>query len=111
LSLSGPPINPTTQSAPGLFWFVTSSCNGSKPPSINPFDHYLKRKRHDKTFYFNPTDYIEIERIITSLKNKRSCGPDGINSQFFKAIKVEVSEGIAIIINKSLATGVVPDFL
>jgi hypothetical protein len=24
-----PPINPTMQSAPGLFWFLTSSCNGS----------------------------------------------------------------------------------
>ena len=29
LSLSGPPINPTMQSAPGLFWFLTPSCNGS----------------------------------------------------------------------------------
>ena len=24
-----PPINPTMQNAPGLFWFLTSSCNGS----------------------------------------------------------------------------------
>ena len=51
------------------------------PPSINTFDYYLKRKSHDKTFYFNPTDHIEIERIITCLKNKRSCGHDGISSQ------------------------------
>ena len=80
-------------------------------PSINTFDHYLKGKSYDKTFYFNPTDHIEIEQIITSLKNKRSCGHDGISSQFLKDIKVEVSEGIAIVINKSLATGVVPGIL
>ena len=24
-----PPINPTMQSMPGLFWYLTSSCNGS----------------------------------------------------------------------------------
>ena len=29
LSLSGPLINPTMQSTPGLFWSLTSSCNGS----------------------------------------------------------------------------------
>jgi hypothetical protein len=81
------------------------------PPPVHTFDQYLKCKRHDKTFFFSPTDHIEIERIITSLKNKRSCGHDGISSQFLKAVKAEISEGIAIVINKSLETGVVPDIL
>ena len=81
------------------------------PPPTHTFDTYLKTKRYHKTLFFNPTDYIEIERIIASLKSKRSFGHDNISSQFIKSIKLEVSQGIAIVINKSMESGIVPDIL
>ncbi len=63
------------------------------------------------SFYFNPTDHDEIIKIITSLKCKKSSGHDGITTSFIKQIKEHISLPISIIVNKSIATGKVPDVL
>ncbi len=71
----------------------------------------MKNKRYDMSFYFNPTDPDEIHKIITFLKGKKSSGHDGITTSFIKQIKEHNSLPISIIVNKSIATGKVPDVL
>ncbi len=73
------------------------------PPPINNYKEYLKNKRYDMSFYFNPTDPDEIYKIITFLKGKKSSGHDGITTSFIKQIKEHISLPISIIVNKSIA--------
>ena len=63
----------------------------------------------DKTLFLSPTDLLEIESIIASLKCKKSSGHDNISSQFMKQIKHNVSKPIANIINKYMENGIVPN--
>ena len=83
----------------------------SLPPPTKTFDNFMKNNRYDKTLFLSPTDYLEIESIITSLKSKKSSGHDNISSQFIKQIKRNVSKAIAIIINISMEFGIVPNML
>ena len=55
-----------------------------------------------------PTDPIEIARIITSLKPKNSSGHDGISSKLLKCLNPSISNVVCTIINKSLESGTVP---
>jgi hypothetical protein len=63
------------------------------------------------SLFFSPTDPNEIDRIIKSLKSKKSSGPDKISSFFFKQIGPSIAYPLSIIINKSLVNGVIPDNL
>ena len=45
------------------------------PNARKSFDQYLQ-SRTMKSIFFAPTDPVEIARLITSLKNKKSCGHD-----------------------------------
>ena len=59
--------------------------------SNKPFSHYLKSKYFNKSFFMEPTDPIEISRIITSLKPKNSSGHDGISSKLLKCLNPSIS--------------------
>jgi hypothetical protein len=80
------------------------------PPAQKPYHFYLK-ERVTKSIFLEPTDPNEIFRIITSLKNKKSCGHDNMSSSFFKDISNQVSLPISILINKSLELGIVPEVM
>jgi hypothetical protein len=51
----------------------------------------------------------EILKIIKSLKPKKSCTDDDINSIILKKIAEHISEPISCLVNKYITTGVVPD--
>ena len=57
----------------------------------------------------NPTDANEIKQIIWSLQPKKSSGHDNLSPHLFKLLAEQISLPIAILINKSLSEGIVPD--
>ena len=57
------------------------------------------------------TDVKEIINIATDLKNKISCGPDGIPTTIMKASIVNIAHPLTAIINNSIQTGCFLDSL
>ena len=53
----------------------------------------------------------EIEKIITQLKNKNSCGYDEVTTQILKTLSPYIVSPLTYIRNKMLATGTFPDRL
>ena len=80
------------------------------PPPSKHFDYYLAES-NPKSIYFNPTDHNEILNILHNMKAKKSCGHDKLNTHFLKQIKFEISAPLAILINRSMKEGIVPDTL
>ena len=61
-----------------------------------------------QTLFLNPVTENEIINIISSLKNTKSKGHDGISSNLLKLIHKEISKPLAHVINLSFQTGKVP---
>ena len=80
------------------------------PTAQKPYDQHLKN-RIPNSIFFAPTDPYEILNIITTLKNKKSCGHDNISTSFLKDIGKQVCNPISILVNKSLELGLVPDIM
>ena len=66
---------------------------------------------YPQSMFFEPVIADDIEKIIVSIKSKKSSGHDGLNSIFIKQISQSISLPLSIIINKSLESGSVPDQL
>jgi hypothetical protein len=81
------------------------------PIAMNSALHYLNLERtsNTKSLFMNPTNPHEIQNILKSLKPKKSCGYDNINTFFLKQICNDIANPISILINKSLVDGIVPD--
>ena len=83
----------------------------SKIPDPNStFDSHLKEPSNE-TLFVNPTNAVEIQKILQSMKPKRSFGHDGVNSWLLKKLSNSISLPISVAINKSIENGVVPDHL
>ena len=80
------------------------------PDPTFPHHHYM-RNRNPINMFMAPTDPQEIITCIDSLKRKHSSGNDNITSALLKDIKYDISSPLAILINKSLETGEVPELL
>jgi len=78
------------------------------PISNKSCSEYLTANPNPNSLFFTPTCPDEILKIINSLKTKKSTGHDGINTTLIKKIKKSLSGPLAIIVNKSLETGEVP---
>ncbi len=81
------------------------------PPPVRTFKNFMGEKRYNQSLFLTPTDQNEVDLIITSMKNKKSSGHDNISSHLLNMIKLNVTKPIAIIINKSIENGCVPDSL
>jgi len=55
-----------------------------------------------------PTTGFEVEKIISSLKNSKSPGPDNIAPKIIKIIAEIVAEPLSFIYNMSFVKGIVP---
>ena len=71
------------------------------------FNAYIT-KRILTSFTFTLINQEEVERSISSLKAKTSCGIDGISVILLKFLSPALTKPLAIIINQSLATGIFP---
>ena len=70
--------------------------------------NYLKGNFQNSLFLF-PTTPGDIIAIISSFKSKASSGHDGVSSKLVKDLKYALSFPLSIIINNSLAMGLVPN--
>lgn len=83
----------------------------SIPKSKQRAGVYLGNKPSQKSIYLKPTDPSEIQKIITSMKSKSSSGHDHISSILLKSISDSIIHPLAILLNKSIETGTVPNSL
>ncbi len=63
----------------------------------------------DSSIYLFPTTELELKKIVTRLKSKKSSGYDGISNILLKSIIDEIKYPLTIIFNNSLKEGVFPD--
>ncbi len=80
------------------------------PMANKPYTSYLQGN-YMHSFFLHNTDKCEIQKIIKSLKSKKSSGFDGLNSIMFKEFNELISAPIATIFNKSFENGTVPDIM
>ena len=81
------------------------------PNSTKHFSQYMKIKPNSKSLFWTPTSANEIIQTLKTLQGKKSTGHDGINTHLLKGLKHAISEPLALIINKSMETGVIPNKL
>ena len=79
------------------------------PASQHSFNKYLGTSKHQQSLFLSPTDPNEINKIINSLKPKKSSGHDLISTHFIKSIKDQICIPLSTLFNKSLETGYVPN--
>lgn len=77
------------------------------PTSKKTFSDYLDTHIRN-SIYFAPTDENEIETIVKNLKNKKSCGFDGISNILLKGIITQIKFPLSIVFNRSLEEGIFP---
>jgi hypothetical protein len=65
----------------------------------------------ENSLFLRPVDPHEVEKIITNLKSKPSCGIDELPSTLIKACAEELTPPLTYIINQSFTEGVFPDLL
>ena len=56
-----------------------------------------------------PTDQFEIDKMISGLDNKKSCGYDLLSNKILKETKCTVLPYIVSLFNKCMLNGVFPD--
>ena len=107
-------INDPDQISNTFCIFVTNvgpSYANAIPKPRTHFNSYLDKSQGNSINSMNPTDAIEISQKIRSFQRKKSCGSDNLSQCSLKQIGEQVSLPIAILINKSLSEGIVPDEL
>lgn len=65
----------------------------------------------ENSMFLNPVDHREVNKIIKSLKPKRSHGIDELPPILIKACADELTLPFCLLINQSFAEGVFPDLL
>ena len=78
-------------------------------PKTNIETYIAKIEENNKSLFLYPTNTVEVTKLIDSLKNKKSSGPDQINNVLLKELKWEIVVPLTIIFNKSLVEGTFPD--
>ena len=64
--------------------------------------------RCNKSMFLTPVTALEVERIISNLKNKNSSGYDSISNTLLKDLRKSIVLPLTIIFNKSLQEGTFP---
>ena len=82
------------------------------PSPSRSVSEYLKLlQQNSESLFFSPSTVDEIEKIISSLPSKRSCGADNISNVLLKDLAPLLGVPLNIIINQSMCTGVFPDLM
>ena len=63
----------------------------------------------DKTLFMEPTGEFEVASIIKALKNKKSCGIEGISNEILKCCSPIIERHLALAFNKCIDEGVFPN--
>ena len=93
-----------------FFSSIGKNLSQNIPPSSTRFSDFLDTP-NSKTIFFEPTYKEEITKIVANLKERKSPGHDGINNHLLKNIPPQIVDPLVHIINISLATGLVPNYM
>ena len=66
------------------------------------YHNYLDNYKPKSEFKFKPVNIATVKKIIRSLKNKNSCGEDGISNRILKLLCNEICRPLTYILNSSL---------
>ena len=77
-------------------------------PQRNIESFLCKIRANNKSIFLEPTNQIEITKLIKQLPNKKSSGHYKINNIMLKEISDQICEPLAVIFNESMQIGVFP---
>ena len=79
---------------------------------INCFENFTPNKVPDNVLFEIPNiTPVQVSTIINTLDPSKAIGLDGLGPRVLKSICSVLSHSLAILINKSIATGCFPDQL
>lgn len=84
----------------------TNTCNNMKKQK-----HIKLPNFHQTSMFATPVNNEEITKKIRNLKNKKSCGYDGMSAIVIKYIAEAIQKPLHFVINKSLGEGIFPERL
>lgn len=85
------------------------SMGGKLANKIKKNDNYKEKKVINmNSIFLATTDSLEVKETISSLKNGKAAGIDGLKAETLKAISSIISAPFACIINKCIETGCFP---
>ena len=94
----------------GKFYSRMGACLANKITGGNHGDEIItKIPRQLQSIVLSPTTTPEIEKLISGLPNKQSCGHDEISNTMLKALKTSLSFLLCHIFNQSLLEGIFPE--
>ena len=73
---------------------------------LNKFHHL-----NEKLLFIAPTDTHEVNLIISSLKSKKSTGPNSLPTKILKLLKNQISVHLTDIFNRSFSSRIFPSIL
>ena len=79
--------------------------------SCNIDPSYFLRNRTPESIFIAPTYPQEIKRIISSLRNSFSSGPEGFSSFFIKTASTVLASPLPLIFNFCIENGIFPESL
>ena len=95
----------------GKFFSEIGAHYASKIPESHLLPDYFCKHINPNSLFLSPTDEVEIQHIINSLKSKNSTGIDKISSLFLKQICHSILTPLTLLINISIHEGNMPDDL
>ena len=76
------------------------------------FDYYLKQSNQPtEQFVMTEVTESDVKKVISSLSNKTSTGPDGLSNKILKSIFPNISKELTLCINKSFNENIFPTVL
>ena len=100
--------NTISNSFCNYFTNIGQQCASTIGQATTRSSNYLKGNYKNSLFLI-PTTPGDIIAIISCFKSKASSGHDGVSSKLVKDLRYALSFPLSIIINNSLAMGLVPD--
>jgi hypothetical protein len=70
-----------------------------------------KSSNGGRTLAFQPVNEVEVIKVISKLKSKKSYGWDGLPPNIIKEVKHQISKPLCFLINQSLEMGIFPQGL
>ena len=79
------------------------------PPNV-PYRNFLPNPQN-KSFFIAPINPEEITKLIQSLNNDKSIGPNSIPTKFLKILCPAICEKLSELFNECITAGIFPDCL
>lgn len=107
------PINdlPHPNDLNDYFVNVCNTITSKLVPNQDPLSFLPTSKNIASSFFLEPVEKHELIQTIKDIKNKSSCGTDGLSVKIFLNLPDIVINTLVLLINESFENGVFPDCL